>query len=95
MCRGTVVLMTLLILAACTRQEATLHLKNDLPSYSIEIIHARFPCRSPDLHFFGYRFRALLNKEHGDGNICWNLSAQKWTWYILPEYELSHLNVRK
>ena len=95
MCRAAVVLMILLISAACTPQEATLRLKNDLPVDSVEIIHARFPCRSPDLHFFGYRFRVLLNKEHGDGDICWNLLAQKWTWYILPEYKISRLNVRK
>ena len=95
MCRAALVLVALLIVAACTPQEATVRLKDEIPVDSAEIIHARFPCRSPDLHFFGYRFRVYLNKETGDGNICWDLLSRKWTWYILPEYKLSRLNVRK
>ena len=95
MCRAAVVLMILLILAACTPQEAMLRLKNDLPADSIEIIHARFPCRSPEVHFFGYRFRILVNKEVAYGDVCWNLSSGKWSWYILPEYTLARLNARR
>src|SRR6266566_5015289 len=58
-----------------------------------EIIHARFPCRSPDMHFFGYRFRIGLKGEYAFGDICWDASAQKWTWQILPNYPLSRLNI--
>jgi hypothetical protein len=92
--RVAAVLVTFLILGGCTRQEATARLKADLPVDTIEIIHARFPCRSPELHFFGYRFRISLKGEFSDGNICWNFSTRQWTWRILPEHSLSRLNPR-
>ena len=92
---GCAVLAALLILSACTREEATTRLKDDLPVEELRIIHARFPCWSPDLHFFGYRFRVTLKGESGDGDICWNFSTRQWTWRILPEYRLSRLNPRK
>jgi hypothetical protein len=44
-------------MSGCTREEATASLRADLQADELEIIHARFPCRSPDMHFFGYRFR--------------------------------------
>ena len=91
MCRAAVVLMILLILAACTPQEATLRLKNDLPVDSVEIIHARFPCYSPDFHFYGYRFRLRVQGKYGYGDICMNLSTREWTWVILPGYDLPPL----
>ena len=52
-------------------------------------------CRPPDMHFFGYRFRIGLKGEYAFGDICWDASAQKWTWQILPDYPLSRLNIRK
>jgi hypothetical protein len=90
--RGAVVLVTFLILTACTPQEATVRLKDELRGDSVNIIHARFPCRSPDLHFFGYRFRVELKAEFGYGDICWDILSRNWSWYILPEYRLSRLN---
>src|SRR5262245_11510847 len=66
-----VLFSTLLILSGCTREEATASLRADLQADELEIIHARFPCRSPDMHFFGYRFRIRLKGEHADGYICW------------------------
>jgi hypothetical protein len=47
------------------------------------------------MHFFGYRFRIDLKGEYAFGDICWDASAQKWTWQILPDYPLSRLNIRK
>jgi hypothetical protein len=85
-------LAALLVLAGCTREEAETRLKHDIHADSIYIVHARFPCRSPDLHFFGYRFRVLMQEEHGDGDICWDFSARQWSWRVLPEYSLSRLN---
>jgi hypothetical protein len=38
------------------------------------------------MHFFGYRFRIDLKGEYAFGDICWDASAQKWTWQILPDY---------
>jgi hypothetical protein len=84
-----------LILGGCTREEATARLRGDLQPEDLEIIHARFPCRSPDMHFFGYRFRIKVQGEYADGYICWNVSDRKWTWQILREYPLSRLNIRK
>jgi hypothetical protein len=84
-----------LILSGCTREEATASLRGDLQVDEFEIVHARFPCRSPDMHFFGYRFRIGLKGEYAFGDICWDASAQKWTWQILPNYPLSRLNIRK
>src|SRR5215472_6519700 len=91
-CRAALVLVTFLTVAACTPQEARVRLKEEIPADSVEIIHARFPCRSPEAHFFGYRFRIFVNKEVADGDVCWNLSSGKWSWYILPEYTLARLN---
>jgi hypothetical protein len=85
----------LVILSGCTREEATASLKADLQVDHFEIIHARFPCWSPDMHFFGYRFRIRVKNEYAHGDICWDLSARQWTWRILPGYPLSHLNIRK
>jgi hypothetical protein len=79
----------------CTRDEATARLKNDIKPDSVEIVHARFPCRSPDIHFFGYRFRVFVKEEDSLGDICWDFSAREWTWQILPDSRLSHLNSRK
>jgi hypothetical protein len=84
----------LLILSGC-KEEATASLRGDLQVDEFEIIHARFPCRSPYMHFFGYRFRIGLKGEYAFGDICWDSSAQKWTWQILPNYPLSRLSIRK
>ena len=92
--RGAV-LVSALILGGCTRDEATARLKNDIQPDHVEIIHARFPCRSPDIHFFGYRFRIFVKGATSLGDICWNFSAREWTWQILPDSPLSHLNSRK
>jgi len=91
----TVLFGVLLILSGCTREEATASLRGDLQVDEFEIVHARFPCRSPHMHFFGYRFRIGLKGEYAFGDICWDASAQKWTWQILPNYPLSRLNIRK
>jgi hypothetical protein len=88
------VLLVVLLLGGCTRQEATARLRVDIPVDTIEIIHARFPCRSRALHFFGYRFRVSLKGEYSDGDVCWNFSTRQWTWRILPEHSLSRLNPR-
>src|SRR5919204_5990606 len=95
MSRSAVLLAALLSLGGCTREEATAQLTGDLQREDLEIIHARFPCRSPDMHFFGYRFRIKVQNEYADGYICWNVSDKKWTWQILREYPLSRLNIRK
>ena len=91
----TVLFGALLILSGCTREEATASLRGDIQVDEFEIVHARFPCRSPDMHFFGYRFRIGLKGEYAFGDICWDASAQKWTWQILPDYPLSRLNIHK
>ena len=88
-------LVAALILDGCTRDEATARLKNDIQPDSLEIVHARFPCRSPDIHFFGYRFRIFVKGETSLGDICWDFSTREWTWQILPDSRLSHLNSRK
>jgi hypothetical protein len=77
-----------------TRQEAMARLKNDIQADQIEIVRRQFPCRSPDLHLFGYRFRIVEKEDVAEGEVCWNFSSQKWTWHILPEYRLLHLNLR-
>jgi hypothetical protein len=85
-------LVGFITLGACTREEASARVKGDIGADTIEIIHARFPCYSPNFHFFGYRFRARVQGEIGDGYVCWNFSDQQWSWQILPEYKLSRLN---
>jgi hypothetical protein len=75
-------------------QEAIAHLKNDIRADQIGIVHRRFPCRSPDLHFFGYRFRVIVKQDVAEGEVCWDFSTRKWTWRILPQYPLSRLNPR-
>jgi len=47
MSRAAAALLSLLVLTGCSREEATALLKDDLPANTIDIIHARFPCRSP------------------------------------------------
>ncbi len=86
-------LTAFLLLSGCTREEGTARLKDDIAPDSLEIIHARFPCRSPGLHFFGYRFRVKVKGESGDGDVCWNFSTRQWTWRILPEYDSGALTL--
>jgi hypothetical protein len=74
--RAAAALLNLLVLTGCGREEATARLKDDLPASTIDVIHARFPCRSPDLHFFGYRFRIGVKGEFSEGEICWNFSTR-------------------
>ena len=94
--RAAILLATFLILVGCSREEAIERLKRDLPVDSIEIAHARFPCRSPEMHFFGYRFRAeLKGKGVAIGDICWNFLTREWTWRMLPEYQQWLLNTHK
>jgi hypothetical protein len=81
-----------LVTGSCKREEA--RLKNDISLGYIRILHPRFPCRSPALHLFGYRFQIYLQGEVGEGNVCWSFSSRQWTWQILPEYGLSRLNTR-
>ena len=84
------VLAVFLMSSGCSRDDALEHLKKEVPVDTIEIVHARFPCRSPDLHFFGYRFGvSLQHKEFGYGDVCWNFSTRQWTWQILPDSSLS------
>jgi len=87
--RAAAVLLAFLILSGCAREEARARLQDDIPADTIDIIHARFPCRSPDLHFFGYRFRVISKGEFGDGDICWNMSTRQWSWRILPGQSLA------
>jgi hypothetical protein len=93
--RAAVILANLMVLAACTPQEARMRLNDDLRADSVQIAHARFPCHSPDLHVFGYRFKVEVKEEFGYGDICWDMLNRQWTWSILPEYRLSRLNMRK
>ena len=69
MSRAAILLATCIILAGCSQQEAIERLKRDLPVDSIEIVHARFPCWSPEMHFFGYRFRAWSKGQGALGDI--------------------------
>jgi hypothetical protein len=90
------ILAAFLMSSACSRDGALEHLKKEVPVDTIQIVHARFPCRSPDLHFFGYRFGvSLQQKEFGYGDVCWDFSTRQWTWQILPDSSLSRLNPRK
>jgi hypothetical protein len=90
-----VALGAVLLLASCTQEEATNRLREDLHPDQLTIVHARFPCKSPDWHLFGYRFRMHVKEEIGFGDICWDFAAQKWSWQILPDYSLSRLNSEK
>ena len=90
------ILAIFLVLSGCSRDEALEKLKKELPVAKIDIVHARFPCRSPDLHFFGYRFGAIIDQQNfGYGDICWDFASRQWTWHIMPEYGLSRLNPPK
>jgi hypothetical protein len=90
--RAAATFLAFLALSGCTREEARARLQGDIHADTIDIIHARFPCHSPDLHFFGYRFRVIEKREYGDGDICWNMSTRQWSWRILPGHGLSRLN---
>jgi hypothetical protein len=92
--RAAAAFLAFLALSGCTREEARARLQGDIHADTIDIIHARFPCHSPDLHFFCYRFRVIEKGEYGDGDICWNMSTRQWTWRILPGQSLSRLNPR-
>src|SRR5947199_10745923 len=60
---GTVAILAVgLISGSCSRDDALEHLRKEVPVDTIEIVHARFPCRSPDLHFFGYRIGVILQQ---------------------------------
>jgi hypothetical protein len=93
--RVAAALVGALMLGGCNQDDATARLANDIHPDKVEIIHARFPCRSPEIHFFGYRFRVYVRTEMALGDICWDPLAKEWTWQILPEYGLSRLNPRK
>jgi hypothetical protein len=86
-------LLSFLLLGGCTGQEASTRLAQNLPNVeNIELVHARFPCFSPDFHLYGYRFRVRAKTpEWSYGDICWDFSTRQWTWVMLPGYELSHL----
>ena len=82
-------LLSFLVLGGCMGQEASTRLWG---VEAVEIIHARFPCFSPDFHLYGYRFRVLSKKpEWSFGDICWDFSTRQWTWAMPPGYELSNL----
>jgi hypothetical protein len=90
------ILAMFLMLGGCSRDEALEKLNKEIPAAKIDIVHARFPCRSPDLHVFGYRFSAITEqRESGYGDICWDFARRQWTWQIMPEYGLSRLNPPK
>jgi hypothetical protein len=86
-------LLSFLLLGGCSGHEASRRLGQDLRGVeAVEIIHARFPCFSPDFHLYGYRFRVRSKKpEWSYGDICWDYSTRQWTWVMLPGYELSNL----
>jgi hypothetical protein len=85
--RAAAALVSVFLLCGCSRQEAAARLKQDLAADSVDIIHARFPCRAPGLHF--------LKGEFSDGDVCWNFSTRQWSWRILPGQSLSRLNPRE
>ena len=92
--RVTATLVGAVILSGCDQEDATARLANDIQPDKVEIIHARFPCCSPEIHFFGYRFRIYVKTEMALGDICWDPLAKEWSWQVLPEYGLSRLNPR-
>ena len=67
--RAAAVLVAFLVLSGCTREDARARLQDDIHADTIAIIHARFPCHSPDLHFFGDRCRVIEKGEYGYGDI--------------------------
>jgi hypothetical protein len=91
--KASAALLSCLVLGGCAGPDAITHLAPDLSKYgTVEIIHARFPCFSPDFHLYGYRFRVATKKPAWSyGDICWDFSTRQWTWVMLPGYELSHL----
>ena len=85
-------LLSFLVLGGCMGQEASTRLTQDLRGVeAVEIIHARFPCFSPEFHLYGYRFRVRAKTDWSFGDICWNFSTRQWTWVMLHGYVLSHL----
>jgi hypothetical protein len=95
--RMAAVLAVFVAVSGCSREDAVEHLKKELPVDSIQIIHTRFPCWSPDLHVFGYRFNAILlqQREAGYGDICWSFSTRQWSWQMLPDSSLARFNPKK
>jgi hypothetical protein len=91
--RAAATLLSCLVLGGCTAEDASTRLAQELPNVeNIEFVHARFPCFSPEFHFYGYRFRVRAKKpEWSYGDICWDFVSRQWTWVMLPGYELSHL----
>jgi hypothetical protein len=90
--KAAAALLSCLVLGGCTGGDARTRLAQDLPNVeNFELVHARFPCFSPDFHFYGYRFRVRTKADWSFGDICWNFATRQWTWVILPGYELSHL----
>jgi hypothetical protein len=91
--KRAVALSSCLVLGACTGHQASTRLAQDMPGIeAVEIIHARFPCFSPDFHLYGYRFKVLSKKpEWSFGDICWDFPTRQWKWKMFPGYELSHL----
>src|ERR1700747_1870570 len=82
--RAATTFLAFLALSGCTRGEARARFQDGIHA-------ARFPCHSPDLHFFGYRFRVVLKGEYGDGDMCWNMSTRQWSLRILAGATLSLL----
>jgi len=77
--------LLLLCVCGCTPEKARTHLHYALVVDRIEIVHARFPCWSPDLHLFGYRFRAIVKNGQTLGEICWDFSTGSWSsWQWAP-----------
>jgi hypothetical protein len=92
MTRKAAALLSCLVFGGCTGEDARTRLAQDLPNVeNIELVHARFPCFSPDFRLYGYRFRVRAKTDWSFGDICWNFSTRQWTWVMLPGYVLSHL----
>jgi hypothetical protein len=62
--RAAATFLAFLALSGCTREEARARLQDDIHADTIDIIHARFPCHSPDLHFF-----RLPISRHSEGGV--------------------------
>jgi hypothetical protein len=53
-----------LVLGGCAGQDAITHLALDVPNVErVDIVHARFPCFSPEFHLYGYRSSDVENKQ--------------------------------